>query len=201
MVVYGTKNTKLTGAQIIDKCSNCGTSNVMEMHVFQKFAHVFWMPFFPMKKLGVSQCNHCKQVLTQKEMPPALTTTYQTLKAQAKTPIWTFAGIGLVIALVTIGVISDRRKDEKNAKLIVSPQVNDIYEVTLGYKHYTLYKVAIVKGDSVFLSVNDYETNKATGLKDLKKKRGNAFSEDFLPLTKAELKEMLEKGEILDIER
>ncbi len=201
MVVYGTKNKKLSGSQIIDKCGNCGTSNVMEMHIFQKFAHVFWIPFFPMKKLGISQCNHCKQVLTQKEMPPALTTTYQTLKAQTKTPIWTFAGIGLVVALVTIGVISDRRKDEKNAKLIVSPQVNDIYEVKLGYKAYTLYKVAIVKGDSIFLRVNDYETNKATGLNDLKKKRGNAFSEDFLPLTKPELKEMLDKGEILDIER
>jgi hypothetical protein len=55
-----------------------------------------------------------------------------------------------------------------------------------------------VLGDSVFVQINDYETNKVTGLNDLKKE---AYSEEVMGFSKAELKQMLEKGEIIDIER
>lgn len=201
MIIYGTRSKKLAGSQIIDKCSHCGTANVMEMHIFQKYAHLFWIPFFPMRKMGISQCNHCKQVLTDKQMPPDLHTTFQTLKAQTKTPVWTFSGIALIAVLVTTVVIANKQRDEKNARLILAPQINDIYEIKLGYKQYTLYQVAAVKNDSVFVKINQYETNKSTGLRELKSKGESVYSEDYLPLSKAELKDMLEKGEIIDIDR
>ena len=198
MIVYGTKSKELAKEHLIDKCPNCGTQNSIDMHVFQKYAHVFWIPFFPLGKTGVSECDHCKQVLKLKEMPSSLRTAYDNVKAQTKTPIWTFAGLALVAALITIIIISDKKKAEKNAQLILTPQTGDIFEIKTKDNQYTLYKVNQVVGDSVFVQVNNYETNKITGLDDLKKKD---YSEDVLGFSKAELKQMLDKGEIIDIDR
>ena len=198
MIVYGTKTKELAKEHLIDKSPNCGTQNSIDMHVFQKYAHVFWIPFFPVGKTGVSQCDHCKQVLKLKEMPSSLKTAYDNLKAQTKTPIWTFAGLALIAVLITIIVISDKKKAERNAQLILTPQTGDVFEIKTKDNQYTLYKVNQVIGDTVFVQVNNYETNKISGLDDLKKKD---YSEDVLGFSKAELKQMLEKGEIIDIDR
>lgn len=201
MIIYGSKSKELAKEILTDKCSNCGTQNCIDMHVFQKYAHVFWIPFFPMGKTGVCQCDHCKQVLKLKEMPSSLKASYDNLKAQTKTPIWMFSGLALVAVLITIGVISDKKKDEKNAQLILTPQSGDIFEIKTKDNQYTLYKIDQVQGDTVFVRVNNYETNKATGIDDLKKKGDNVYSEEVFGLSKSELKVMLDKGEIIDVDR
>jgi hypothetical protein len=198
MIVYGSRSKELAKDILTDQCPNCGKQNSIDMHVFQKYAHVFWIPIFPMGKTGVCQCDHCKQVLTLKEMPASLVISYNNLKEKAKTPIWMFSGLALLAVLITIGIISGKKNDEKNAKFILSPKAGDIFEIKVSDNQYTLYKVNEVLGDSVFVQINDYETNKVTGLNDLKKE---AYSEEVLGFSKAELKQMLEKGEIIDIER
>jgi hypothetical protein len=201
MIVYGTKNKELAKEIITDKCPNCGTQNSIDMHVFQKYAHVFWIPFFPTGKTGVSQCDHCKQVLKLKEMPASLKDDYENIKARFKTPLWMFSGLALVAALVAIGIISEKQKGEKNAKFIHAPVAGDIFEIKTKESQYTLYKVDEVNGDSVFVRINNYETNKATGINDLKKKGDSVYSEEAYGFSKNELKQMLEKGEIMDIDR
>ena len=201
MIIYGRKATQVATESITDKCPNCGTLNNIQMTVFQKYAHIFWIPFFPIGKTGVTQCAHCKQVLQKKEFTGSLSSSYETLKTNSKTPIWTFSGLALLSALVIWGVISSKEKDEKNAKLILMPQKGDIYEIKKDYKEYTLYKVDNVAGDTVFILVNQYGTNKISGLSDLKNKGEEAFNQEPLPFMKTELKEMLEKGEIIDIDR
>jgi hypothetical protein len=198
MIVYGSRSKELAKDILTDQCPNCGKQNSIDMHVFQKYAHVFWIPIFPMGKTGVCQCDHCKQVLSLKEMPASLVISYNNLKEKAKTPIWMFSGLALLAILITIGIISGKKNDEKNAKLILSPKAGDIFEIKVNNSQYTLYKVNEVLGDSVFVQINDYETNKVTGLNDLKKE---AYSEEVMGFSKAELKQMLEKGEIINIER
>ena len=201
MIIYGSKATQIATENINHMCSNCGTSNSIQITVFQKYAHVFWIPFFPIGKTGVTQCSNCKQVLEKKEFTEILKGSYNTLKATSKTPVWTFSGLALLCLLIIFGVISGKEKDEKNAKLILSPQKGDIYEVKIDYKQYTLYKVDTVAGDTVFILINEYETNKIRGLEGLKKRGDEAFMLEPLPIVKTKLKSMLEKGEIIDIDR
>jgi hypothetical protein len=49
--------------------------------------------------------------------------------------------------------------------------------------------------------MNNYETNKPSGLADLKRKGNGAYTEDVLSLSKGELKTMFDNGEIVDIDR
>jgi len=201
MLIYGTKNKQLAKEILIDKCQSCGKQHSIDMHVFQKYAHVFWIPFFPLGKPGVSQCDHCKQVLKLKEMPDSLRSSYETLKAQTKTPVWMFSGIALVAVLITIGVINSRENDKLNAQYIAAPVVGDLFEIKTNSNQYTLYKVEQVRGDSVFVSLNEYETNKVSGLGDMKSKGDAAFTEEVMAFSKSELKKMLDSGEIMDIDR
>jgi hypothetical protein len=198
MIIYGSKGKELANDIVTDKCENCGAQNQIHLHVFQKYAHVFWIPFFPIGKTGVSECNNCKQVLKLKQMPSALRMSYDNLKSQTKTPIWMFAGLALIAVLVISGVISDREKDKKNAQLIVAPKAGDIFEIKTKDNRYTIYKVYKVEGDSVFIQTNNFEVNTISGIADLKTKE---YSDEYYGFSKNELKEMLKKGEIIDIER
>lgn len=198
MIIYGSRNKELANEHLADKCHNCGTQNSVVLHLFQRYAHVFWIPFFPIGKTGVSQCSHCKQVLKGKEMPPPLRASYENLKAHTRIPVWTFSGSVLLAILIITAIISDRKNDERNAKLILAPQSGDIFEIKIKNNGYTLYRVEEVKGDSVFVQANNYGTSKITGLDDLKNK---GYSAEVFGFSKSELKQMLDKGEIVNIDR
>ncbi len=201
MIIYGTNSKQLAKETLFEKCPNCGAQHSVELFVFQKYAHVFWIPFFPLNKYGATQCNQCKQVLNKTKWPSYWQAQYDTLKAQTHTPIWTFVGVALIGVLITWIIIDDKRNEERNARLILSPEKGDILEIKTSEDQYTLYKIDKVEGDSVFLLINSYETNMPSGLDDLKRKGENAYSEFILPVLKSELRNMLGKGEILNIDR
>jgi len=201
MIIFGSNTKQIAAETSPDQCPNCGAYNSVQLYVLQKYAHVFWIPFFPTGKSIVSQCNNCKQALKLKEMPSSMALSSGNLKSQSKTPVWTFAGLALVVALVTLGIINDKKKDEKNSRLVLAPHTGDIFEIKTDQDQYTLYKIDDVQGDSVFIRINNYETNKLTGLDDLKRKGETAYSEDVFSITKADLKKMLDKGDVIDIER
>ena len=201
MIIYGSKATSIATEFISDPCSNCGTTNSMLLNVFQKYAHIFWIPFFAINKTAVAQCSHCKQVLAKNQFPANLQIRYQALKSGAKTPLWTFAGLPLLALFIGWIIIDSKQSDAKNAQQILKPLKGDVYEVKTETSNYTLYKVDQVVGDSVFLLVSKYETNKITGLASLKNKGNKAYSEEVWPVTKTGLKSMLEKGDIVDINR
>ena len=201
MIFYGSKATQIGTEALFDKCSNCGTPNSIEMVVYQRYAHIYWIPFFPIGKTGGTYCSHCKQVLPNKEFSETLKTSFSNLKSASKTPIWTFTGLALAAVLIVWGVSMSKQKDQENAALIVDPRKGDIYEVRLGNKQYTLFKVDKVVGDTVFLFMNEYETNKSSGLADLKRKGDKVFIQEPLPMLKSELKNRLDEGEIIGIDR
>lgn len=133
-------------------------------------------------------------------MPEPLRVAYHNLKQQTKTPLWMFSGLTLVAILITWGVVSDQQKDARNAKLILAPLKGDIFEVKSG-GNYTLYKVNEVVGDTIYILYNQYETNKISGLSDLKKKGNMGYVDVVEAYLKKDLKAMFDDGKIIDIIR
>lgn len=201
MIIYGTK-AKLLKAEITsDPCPNCNTANNIQMNVFQRWAHIFWIPFFPIGKTGVSQCLHCRQVLKLKEMPASLKLSYDNLKTQTKIPVWTFAGCFLIVIGSIFFYISEKQKVKKVNQLVLSPQKNDVFHIKLKNDHYTLYKVNKVSGDSVYLALNKYEVDREDGLDDIAAKGDTGYDSAQEGIAKPFLVEMAKEGAILDIER
>ncbi|HUR11979.1 MAG TPA: hypothetical protein VM012_11445 [Flavitalea sp.] len=201
MIIYGSRSKQLVKETSIEKCAHCGNRN-MDIYIFQKYAHIFWIPFFPFSKTGVSQCNNCKQVLKQNEMPASLQKeTYDILKLKTATPVWMFSGLALLVLLITSMVIDSNKKNERNALLILAPQSGDVFEVRTKDNQYTLFKVDDVQGDTVLFFINDFQTNKSSGLRDIKEKGDNAYAKETYVMARQELKEMFDKGDIVDIDR
>jgi hypothetical protein len=201
MIIYGSRAKHLATEQSHEACTSCGTHSSVQLHVFQKYAHVFWIPFFPIGKIAATECQHCKGVLKVNQFSPSTRLAYDNIKSQTKTPVWMFSGLALLAAFIIFSSYQSSQKDKRNATLISAPIAGDIFEIKTQENQYTLYKVANVQGDSVFVRFNQYETNKASGLYDLKSKGDTAYSNLTFSLLKSDLKKMLEKGEITGIDR
>ncbi len=198
MIIYGTRSKQVNHESLMEKCPSCGSQNTVDMYIIQRYFHVFWIPFFPIGKVPVSQCSHCKQALKYKEMPASLKLAGGNLKGQSKTPYFTFIGVALLAVLITVAVIEGRKTDERNAALIKQPQKGDVYEVRTQEGNYTIYKVDHVSNDTAYLFISQYESNKATALYQLMSK---PYMEETFAFTVKELVDMQSKGEIIGVKR
>jgi hypothetical protein len=137
-------------------------------------------------------------VLKLREMPLYLMNAYGTVKAKTKTPIWTFVGLAIIAVLVLMEVNNSRKKDQNNSAFILAPKTGDVFEVKTKDNQYTLFKAVRVEADSVFVQINNYVADRSTALYKMKNKE---YSPSVFALSKKELKEMFDKGNILDIDR
>lgn len=199
MIIYGTRSKELAHQTIAGPCPNCGTPNHTEMHVFQRYAHLFWIPFVALNKTGVSQCNHCKQALRTKEMPPALKSEYETLKAQTKTPLWMFTGVALLAVLIASIVVDENKKSAATAEYIKHVQPNDLLETKVE-EGYTYLKVVAVKGDTVYVKGNKEAVSLESGLHKLGTGE-SSFSDEGFSTTQQAIVEQYNKKEILAVVR
>lgn len=199
MIVYGTRAVHQKTEHIFEPCPNCRTANSIQMNIYQRYAHVFWIPFFPIGKTGVSVCESCRQVLQLKQMPESLKPAYDNAKSNTRIPVWTFIGVFLIAAGIVAGVISEKQTAEKVGKLILAPKVNDVFEIKLKDEEFTLYKVTKVAHDTVYFVANKYTTNQESGLTDLRTKGYDESSTYGVSIKK--LAAMNKNNKILDIDR
>jgi hypothetical protein len=198
MIIYGTRNKKLESIFPNNKCAHCNNVNTLEMHIFQKYAHVFWLPFFPLQKHGISQCNHCKQVLTNKQMPPALQEVFNETKKTSKTPIWLYTGAALLIFGIFSIIFSAQQENKRSKAYLLNPKEGDLYEIKKDNNYYTIYKAVMAKGDSVFVQESNYETKSTFNLREIK---DSDYNPTIFILSKKELLQNLENGKLLKVER
>jgi hypothetical protein len=201
MIIYGSRATQVAKEIANEKCPQCGTQHSTDIHVFQRYAHVFWIPFVPIGKIGASECHHCKQVLREKEMSPGLKKDYQNIRSRAKTPVWTFIGLALVGFAIVYGTFESSKKSARNATLALAPQRGDLLEIKTKSNQYTVYKVEDVQADSVYVRPSQYETNKMSGLAKIEGKEEAAWSEDLAVMSTKHIKTLYDKGTILNIIR
>ena len=60
MLIYGTNGTHLKSMQSTTAtCPNCGTKGSLLFSIFGQYAHVYWIPLFPIGKKGGMKCQNC----------------------------------------------------------------------------------------------------------------------------------------------
>ncbi|MBY0536820.1 MAG: zinc ribbon domain-containing protein [Chitinophagaceae bacterium] len=201
MLIYGSRATKLKAEPIVYTCKHCQSKNTTTMVMFQKYAHVFWIPFCPIKKLAVTQCEHCKQVLEQKQFDPELKEIFAEQKSTLKTPIWTFIGLALLIVLIVTIIQDEKKESAENKVFLEQPQVGDVYTMRTKEGNYTLFLVKEVTKDSIGYWMNNYEVNKISGLHKIPANGDSAYLPITVYMARKELLPLLDKGEIHDVSR
>lgn len=101
MVFYGSKGKLLSQDKINGTtCQHCQELAPQNTSTFGKYAHIYWIPFFPIGKVGVAECTNCKRTIPKKEFTPQLLSKYKDLSHKHKTPLWFFSGPLAIIGIM-----------------------------------------------------------------------------------------------------
>jgi hypothetical protein len=199
MIIYGYRSSHLLTEPVAGSCPACAAPDSLRMSVFGRYAHIYWVPLLPIGKVGASECGHCRQVLQPKEMAAPLRQTFQELKQRSRAPMWHFVGLGLLLGLVGWLLVARSNDQRANQTFISTPHRGDLYHIRTSNGHYSLWKVQDVTGNAVKLLANNYEIDNETKVQELNKPEN--YDANPLELTRYDLKIMLEKEEIVDVER
>ena len=85
----------------------------MVLSVFKKHAHIFEIPLFFAGKNGFSECQHCKNVLTEKQMPEQVKNEFIILKSDASVPFWQYAGLFFIALLFFKEIIFQKKIESR----------------------------------------------------------------------------------------
>lgn len=184
MIFYGTKGAHLKSEKTRGlKCNNCNEQTSHTISIFGKYFYVYWIPFFPLAKKGVSECNNCKATFERKDMSDQLKSIFDTVKSDTKTPFTYWIGSLIIVALIAFGVYSANQHQKDVGAYISSPEINDIIDYKSSGAIYSTLKVTKVTTDSVFVVANTMEIAKQSKLYKIDKEKNYTAERFGLSLT------------------
>lgn len=201
MIVFGLSSAQVAKESITEKCPKCGSTHCVTLYLYKKYLQVFWIPVCPVEKEIIGKCNNCKQIIKPSEMPSYFKVPYETLKLKGRTPFWLYSGIGLIVLVLVSTFLSKQFRKERIAKLILSPKAGQILEIKTQDGNYSVWKIESVHRDSVFFRPHHFEGKDSEVIEILREQADTAYSNKIYSITTKELKKMLDKGDIIDIDR
>lgn len=193
--IYGKKKGKIkTYQEHQHKCSYCGAYN-MSACVYEEYFHIFFIPFFPIGNKNTSiHCNECNMPFRQYVLE-------QEYEKKGKAPFYYYSLSIVFIGLIMLGIWYHFKSREETNIAIANPANGDVYLINIHENDkagYYFLRVIDVAGDTVFCHHN-------MGIygRYLSEMQADDYfqSDDTLRYSKATIKSMLEKEEIVSVER
>ena len=201
MITWGIRTKQLKKEPISGNCSFCGIEGSRQLIISQQYIHFFLIPIIPFGKISTCACNDCKKSVHPDSLSASEKTLVEKLIKEAKTPWWTYLMLIMLAVIILLGLFFTSADKKRNKKLLENPQKGDILEIKKGDDLYTLYKIDSVKNDSVYII---FANKTATGsylLEELKSGKDSLFTGEKIFFPKSKLLEMVETGEIQDVDR
>lgn len=180
------------------KCENCTSTKNQQLIVFQKNAIIWGIPFIATGREGILECPDCKFFIEEKQFDFKTKSQFDELSKQTKTPFKSYLGLTIALSFVAVIVLFKFLGSINTAEYAHNPEKGDVYEVEVDGS-YTVYKIAKIKGDSIYFLVSKYQTDELSGLDKVKSK--NQYYEELFVVSKKEVKSFYEEGSISSIER
>jgi len=201
MIFYGSKASKIKEGKINNvKCPNCDNLTSMDYTIFGQYAHLYWIPFFPIGRKNFTECYSCKMTFKVGELPEAIKSKFKQERQGVRTPIWFYSGFGVLAIAICLIIFTIKENDKNNLEYINSPQIDDVYSMKGSqYGFYTSMKITNVTEDSIFVIMNDYETDKRTGISKINKKTN--YTNQSYSLSKEDVISLFNDETIFDIDR
>ena len=186
MFIFGSKSRVIRSTPVNTTCVHCNQTE-HTLHVWQKYAHLFWMPMFPLSKSVEIACDHCKCVTEQADIPKDSWPLIKEEKRAAQTSARTFAG-WIPIALIAATHQYATFSAEKDSKIFrANPAAHDIAVVKTEENEFQLIKLHTVSNDKIQLKIGRYAYRKLGDAKrDIKNGQPNKagyFSDDIAETT------------------
>ncbi len=122
-MVYGTRAKHLGSFQVRDiPCPYCEQTETQQMSFFGRYAHIMWIPLFPIGKTPVAECTHCKRTYRKAEFSERLRLIAGELGQRVKSPRWMWAGLMIIGAIFLVSAvisgIQDRLPKDPRAEML-----------------------------------------------------------------------------------
>jgi antitoxin component YwqK of YwqJK toxin-antitoxin module len=106
MIIYGTGEKKLASQQTTKaRCPQCGKQEIT-FHFFKKYAHLFWIPAFPIGSRQLAYCESCGASY-QESIPASLRLDLENAKSRTSYPFYLFSGSALVVLAISLFIYLD----------------------------------------------------------------------------------------------
>ena len=199
MIIYGSGSAHLNTVMSENTtCPSCEKKGTVALSVYSRHAHIFWIPLFPIGKKGGGKCQHCGYQMEKKEMPEDIQREYYNLKKSGNPRIWQFAGLGIIAVIIVASLIAGMQDSKQEAEYLAEPMQNDVYRYKTETENYSSMRVAAFTGDSIYIYLNDYETNKRSRVSEIDKTTNYT---EMYAFSLQEIQEMYDEGTIYDISR
>ncbi len=165
MVFFGLRSKKIKSGQLINlNCSYCEENTTMTYSVFAKYFHLYWIPFVPIKRKTVVECNSCYITYEYKELLEnmKMKVDREREKYGAKIPLWMYSGLMLLFVLVSWAFYQSGKYDIKEMDYKMNPKKGDIYFLNYTPSNYTTLRIDKVDKDSIYFTLNDTAVHKYT---------------------------------------
>ena len=206
MIFFGRKEKQIKHGRIKNViCPECKENATFDYWIFTKYFHVYWIPFFPYKKVTLVDCEACgSAAIEPKQFSINIKQKLQREHelSPARTPIWTYSGV-FILLLFIVWAIFQSSKAQDNYKIYRdNPKIGDVYY--LNYKpgnqtYYTTMKVASIESDSIHFMANDTMVTKFK--KAYSNNKDEYYSSKIKTYTKAQIHDLFLKDSIYRIER
>ncbi|MBS0186332.1 MAG: hypothetical protein JSS34_08470 [Proteobacteria bacterium] len=123
-LIWGSSSMKLEQQECIEGvCSVCGHKEFI-IHAFQRYGHIWWIPFFPIEKIFFLTCSQCESTVSNDSLEALV---QDVNPARFKTPILSYAGFLVVACLIPLFFIPGfLKKKEKPSLETVEFPVEDV---------------------------------------------------------------------------
>ncbi|NIG55788.1 hypothetical protein [Chitinophaga sp. Cy-1792] len=193
--LYGRRWARIKKATNHDHaCSNCNEFNI-GINIYRQYFHFLFLPIIP---LGCKDTKMFCKTCGERKYIPELQQQYE---KKSRTPFYLYGGPLLFLAMCIAAPITINITHNKNTRLLSNPAVGDVYTIRQNESTATTYyflRVCEIKGDSVYVYHNKLAYN---GVVSKLNPEDYFTKEEELSFTRQDLKEMLDKGEINDIDR
>ena len=202
MIFFGTKASTIKNGQIINiNCPHCETNSSMIYSVFGKYAHIYWIPFFPYKKITLTECTNCKKTFEYKELPENIKTKIDREKERnpVKIPIWMFSGLFILVGIISFGFYNSYQNDINDAEYIKNPKVGDVYYIKMNDREFTTARVDKTTRTEIYLTNNDYIIDLESDIDELDKNENYTKYKDTISFL--QIQEAFKDNLIISIKR
>jgi hypothetical protein len=199
MIITGIRKATLLRHPSDHPCPHCNKTGTVQLKIFSRHFHFFWIPCFPLGKTGEAVCSHCKFLMTVKEFPMHIRREYDEKKSRVSPKIWQFSGIILLFVLIPTAVYIAERDTQLEVEYITRPAIGDIYSYETPSSEYSTMKVIDVDADSVYVIENDYTSSKMSKVYKIDKPEN--YSGEPFGISRMDLKQRYDDREIYDVQR
>jgi len=198
MILVGTRDSNVKNGTILnEKCPKCNEENTLHFSIYRRYTHLTLIPLFPVGKLVVINCSHCKETFDYEDLSENIQLKLRNEKVD--TTLWMFSGSIFLVAFIAFSINNYFDKKDETSILIKNPIEGDVYNLKFSNGYYSNMRIDKVTKDSVYTTHNDFDAYMPYDIDDLDKPEN--FSDQKVYYSRRDILNLYQEDEIIKIIR